>query len=179
MKLVQFDASLLKDEVLLSWTTENEFNTKSFLVERSSDNVNFSTVGSIAAVGNNPLNSEYNFTDDAPLSGISFYRLKMYDAAGTFSYSSIKKITISLPNLKVKILGNPVKDKAIMLLTAKESAKVEFILYNITGQALIKGTKQLVQGQQQIELNMACLSSGIYKFVIQNKEEKVLLTIKK
>ena len=179
LKLVQFDASPLEDEVLLSWTTENEFNTKSFLVERSSDNVNFSNVGSIAAVRNNPLNSKYNFTDDAPLSGISFYRLKMYDAAGTFSYSSVKKITIGLPNLKVKILSNPLKDKATMLLTAKKASKVEFILYNITGQALIKGTKQLVQGQQQIELNIAYLSSGIYKLVIQNKEEKVLLTIKK
>jgi hypothetical protein len=73
----------------LSWSTSSETNLHSFQLERSSDAVNFATIGTVAATGNSSTIQNYLFTDQAPANGDNFYRLEAVGTDGTLSFSSI------------------------------------------------------------------------------------------
>jgi hypothetical protein len=91
---------------ILQWQTTNEVNTQSFDVERSTDGRHFSVIGSIASANNSGTNL-YSYTDNSISHPVYFYRLKMTDQDGNFTYSKIIK-TEKGSTGKLEIFPNPV-----------------------------------------------------------------------
>ncbi len=108
LRLIDFSASKQLNAVQLKWSTESESNAGYFELQRSADGRNFSNIGLVSA-RNLATRNNYTFDDAQPLSGTSFYRLKMVDADGSFKYSGIVKITSSGIQ-PFEIFPNPVKD---------------------------------------------------------------------
>lgn len=73
----------------LSWTTASEEDNDYFEVQRSSDAVNFETIGSVDGNGTSKSEIDYSFIDEFPASGISYYRLKQVDYDGKITYHRI------------------------------------------------------------------------------------------
>jgi hypothetical protein len=90
---------------ILQWQTSNEINTQAFEVERSFDGLYFSAIGNVDAANINGTNL-YSYTDNAVSQETSFYRLKMIDKNGSFSYSNIIK-TKAASNGKLTVFPNP------------------------------------------------------------------------
>jgi hypothetical protein len=67
-------------------------NTQSFVVERSTDGKNFTAVGTVAAAGNYAGAKSYTYTDANAQTGANYYRLKMIDIDGQFTYSPVKTV---------------------------------------------------------------------------------------
>ena len=61
--LISFQAALNEAGVVLNWSTSNEVNTATFEIQRSTDAINFSTIGTKAAAGNSSAVINYTFTD--------------------------------------------------------------------------------------------------------------------
>jgi len=59
----------------LSWTTAYEVITKKYIVQRSTDSVNFETIDSLIA--HDGAINNYTYTDKAAPKGTSYYRLKI------------------------------------------------------------------------------------------------------
>jgi hypothetical protein len=76
---------------ILQWQASDEINTQAFDVERSTDGLHFSTIGSIRSVNNTGINL-YSYTDNTISNRICFYRLKMIDQDGRFTYSKLLKV---------------------------------------------------------------------------------------
>ena len=74
--------------VNLFWATASERNCKSFNIERSLDGAVFATIGSLAANGNTTTESYYKATDNQPITGVSYYRIKQIDVDGKATYSN-------------------------------------------------------------------------------------------
>src|SRR6185503_2656394 len=74
--------------VQLQWTTESEWNSCCFMIERSSDGQNFSAIGMVNSSTNSNTSHQYRFADQNPLPGSSFYRLRLQNTDESFSYSS-------------------------------------------------------------------------------------------
>jgi hypothetical protein len=69
----------------LTWKVADEVNVHEYQVERSTTgNSGFAKIGTVSAKG--LLN--YAFTDEAPLGGQVYYRIKSLDNDGTFGYSN-------------------------------------------------------------------------------------------
>jgi len=96
VELFSFRAFAVVDHCQLSWSTGEEGSLRQFIVERSSDRETYIPVGQVAAHGSY---SEYRFTDASPLdmdmSRVFYYRLKMVDRDGTFTYSEIRDVSLS------------------------------------------------------------------------------------
>ena len=82
VSLTNFRAALSNKKVYVSWTTEAEINCGSFTVERSADNKNFTAVQSVEGAGNSTSIRHYSVTDNMPMRGVSYYRLKQVDYDG-------------------------------------------------------------------------------------------------
>jgi hypothetical protein len=101
LDLISFSGHLQNDNsVLLNWKTENEINTSHFVVERSTDAIRFNGIGNINANGRNNPGGSFNYAlsdNDAVNQSTHrlYYRLKMVDIDGRFTYSNI--VAVSLP----------------------------------------------------------------------------------
>jgi hypothetical protein len=68
--------------VTVNWSTAAEVNCDHYTVERSSDNKNFKPVATVRGNGNSPTSICYSTIDEAPLKGVSYYRLRQADYNG-------------------------------------------------------------------------------------------------
>ena len=82
---------------LLLWQTSSEQNSAWFEVERSFDAVNFEFIGRVAASGSSNHKINYSYIDLAPHKGYNYYRLKMVDLDGSFSYTPARVLLFDQP----------------------------------------------------------------------------------
>jgi hypothetical protein len=81
------------EKVLISWQTFHEIELSGFEIQRAYDNSSYQTIGKVSAHVNSNSVLSYSFEDNSNTAkGVSFYRIKMIDKDGGFSYSPIKSI---------------------------------------------------------------------------------------
>ncbi len=71
----------------LKWTTESETGTKDFLVQHSTNQSTWNTIGTVPAVGKSTTTLQYAFTHTKPAAGINYYRLVQRDIDNNSSLS--------------------------------------------------------------------------------------------
>ena len=164
LQLLKFKGSLKGADALLEWETENEINTSHFELERSFDARNFTAIANVVAAGSSQSKKQYTHPDNdvASLSvTIIYYRLKMVDADGKFTYSNV--IAITLPNSgKVTVFPNPADKEIKVTINAISADKIDWKLMDNSGRTVNQGTKDVIKGYNEIQLNLEKLSSGVY-----------------
>ncbi len=152
LHLVDFSANKQSSSVNLSWTTVNEVNADRFEVEKSSDGNNFNKLADVQAK-NTPTTNKYGYVDTHP-SLTNFYRLKMVDIDGHFTYSAILKISFS-GNQKFEIYPNPALN-TITITGVNENQIVR--VFNIQGNELLE---KKASGQS-LTIDISKYPSGVY-----------------
>ena len=96
VELAYFNASLYAtNDVLVSWKTLTETNQVSFVIEHSTDGIHFESIYSLQNLGSTVVPQTYTYHHLNPIIGNNYYRLKQIEADGTFTYSTIKLVTIA------------------------------------------------------------------------------------
>lgn len=103
--LTNFSVEHSEMKSVLFWETESEQNSDYFVVERSEQGIDYTAIGMVDAKGNSDQRQFYQFTDSQPISGTSYYRLKMVDLNGSICYSPI--ISGKRLDSSVQIIPNP------------------------------------------------------------------------
>jgi hypothetical protein len=158
VKLSAFTAKPRGAAVSLQWTAATEINTSHYEIERSANGAGFRSVGRVAA---GAPSGQYAFVDQSPLAGTNFYRLRMEDNDGSFSYSGIRSVNLSV-NEEQQVYPNPATDFVTVVITADIAANETLLVYNAAGSLLKKETIALTQGTTKKSLNIASLPKGVY-----------------
>ena len=110
VKLAYFDVQKTEDAALLEWGTNGEINSGHFDVQRSVDTRSWRVLGSVEAAFESNIVRNYTFADSIPEPGLNYYRLKMVDADGTFTYSRVRQV--NFPEFSwAEVYPNPVDDQ--------------------------------------------------------------------
>lgn len=160
---ISFNAKAINKKVELDWITAQEINTDHFDIERSNDGIHFSKIGSVASSQNSSAESDYTFTDDNPINGISYYRLKQVDIDGNFTYSIIISAKVNT-QLSVQIVGNPVHQNLHLEINGANGEVIPVWIIDASGKKY--KTFAATDGSKQI--NMEDLSSGVYYLLYQS-----------
>ena len=147
--------------IALNWSTETELNTKYFTVEKSFDQVLFSPLTSIPASGNSQGTKNYNHVDNTLLKAINYYRLKIVDVDGRYTYSKIIAVSAPTDNL-VFIFPNPAKDELFIRLQDL-LGETEISIIDIKGICIRK--LKLKAGITATSINTTDLPTGIYSII--------------
>lgn len=178
LELLEFKGSVVNNNGLLQWKTDNEENALSFVVERSVDGRNYSGIGSVSAI-NTPGIHYYDFTD-VNITGLGinkiYYRLKQTDIDGRFTYSNIVILSIDNNRPVVILYPNPIKDKINMTINIARSEKLQWLLSDNNGRIIKRGNYNLSAGSTAVSLDVAGLSSGMY--IVQLNATTLNQTIK-
>jgi hypothetical protein len=166
--LVSFEALRKPEQVELVWRTASEQNSSHFVLERSNDGQKFYEYASVPAAGNSSSLHLYSFADENPLEGISFYRLKMVDADGTFSYSEIQKV-FSENSFSVKIFPNP----ASRFVSVHSSAcDASLAIYDVQGRLVLEKKVGCFD-----TIDLSGYTPGIYSLVFSDGKSTQVQTL--
>lgn len=149
-------ASLQANKALISWNVSNEESLLKYEVEKSTDRVNFSYVGTVAAT----QNPSYNFTDPAMITAVTYYRLKIIGLNGDIKYSQV--VVVRPGNQAgISIYPNPVTD-ALNISGLKNNAVIR--ISTMTGQLMIEQKTNA----QFINISVEKLRAGSYLLEVFN-----------
>ena len=176
VSISNFSVAREKNNHLIQWQTTSEISNAYFDVERSANGIQFSSIGKLNAKsvqGNSNTNLLYNITDNRPLTGINYYRLKQVDKDGKSMYSSVISIKNTSANIgSISLYPNPVKSKLNIQLNDFDAADITVSIFNVYGQQMMQ-VKSTNSGL--IVLDVAHLVTGIYTVKISNAKSNGFL----
>jgi hypothetical protein len=165
VELTGFRATDLGATVSLDWTTASELNSESFTVQRSQNGLDFEDLTQIDGAGTKTTESKYNFVDESPYSGLSFYRLKQTDYNGDVSYPGITSIRRAGKSASFNAYPNPAGREVIHF-----TQKANIVFINSLDQ-------QIGSAQGVSSIDVSGLPPGLY--VIRNQNGQVIKLIRK
>ncbi|MCC6290102.1 MAG: T9SS type A sorting domain-containing protein [Chitinophagaceae bacterium] len=162
-----FTAKPVKCTALLQWQTYTEQNNSHFNVERSQDGINFNTIAQVSGAGNSTTTKSYEYTDGAPLSGKSYYRITQIDFDGKHSSTPIRSIEMNCEGASLSVYPNPAANQ-ITVRAGKAIMQVNVL--STGGQTVMRYRPSLSQSGGSFNMNFQSLQSGIYLLQIVNKD---------
>ena len=165
IELLSFTANYNgSNAVDLNWATASETNNDYFTVERSADAVTFTEINKTKGAGNSTQTLYYKAKDSAPLSGVSYYRLKQTDFNGNYKYSNVASVNI-INNSTFEIINTfsaSPESGLDVTVNCSGNCEITFELYDITGKR-IYSTKQNMPGNySDIIIPTYLFSKGMY-----------------
>ncbi|MBL7702902.1 MAG: T9SS type A sorting domain-containing protein [Ferruginibacter sp.] len=164
VKLLYFTAIADGNRVRLNWEAANEQETVKYEIERS---LNASSYGRIGTVLSRQLSqSAYVDFDNSPASGWNYYRLKIFDKSGAFTYSPVRPVKFEKGMEYVKVFPVPATDVLNVLLPSSYVNKVTLLLYSMDG----KFISNLKPAVNNVQLNVKPLPGGTYVIKIMKAD---------
>lgn len=171
IELKQFSANAIQEKVRLDWVTLSEENSAYFEIERSTDGVEFESIGKVDAMGRSTEEANYYIYDGSPFMGNNYYRLKQVDLDGQFEYSEIVSVYFSSSIIEIYptfISG----EQSLNVLITEPISEIHFKLYNIQGQLIQSST--LSGGERdEAQISVSGLQNGTYILHVFNGSHQV------
>ncbi|MEP7376279.1 MAG: T9SS type A sorting domain-containing protein [Chitinophagaceae bacterium] len=177
--LISFSATYGNQQTSLKWTSENEVNFEKFIIERSATGSDFIPVGDKRAAGKSGR-TNYDYTDDltAVTGSIFYYRLKMVDIDGKFTYSPIVLVKKEAKTINgIAISPNPIVSGATSVrFAASRPTTVDFKVVDISGKTLLQQKSKAYDGNNTITINnLDKLQPGTYILQMVNDGESSVI----
>jgi len=165
VELTSFTANASQSSVVLVWETATEVNNYGFEIERSFDNVNFSTLAFVKGKGSTTEKQIYSFTDQTSLTGKTWYRLRQVDFDGRFEYSEVISVENTIPESFSlnQNFPNPFNPSTRIQFSIPQETQVELSIFDASGKLvenLVSGVK--TAGYHEVIWNATNNASGIY-----------------
>lgn len=160
--LLNFEVDCENGFTVLNWSTASEINNDYFVIEKSTDAINFFPIATVQGNGNSNTVLSYTYTDETPNYATTYYRLKQVDFDGKFEYFNVVVSTCTADeNFNVNQLQ--LNDNVFgFTINTSSSEKLTVYLYDYRGRIISQETIVVNKGNNPISLSKPHLSDGIY-----------------
>jgi hypothetical protein len=168
----------------LLWTVASEINISRYEIELAKGNdafINnqFIKIGERASSGFTAQNRSYTFADaSADKNGVCYYRIKVIDEFGNYSYSKTIPVLYS-KELKWKISPNPSTGFFTMLYQLNNGEKATVHIYNAVGQ-LVKTQSITGNGYVQttgVDMTKSPFQRGMYLVKVSTESDSEIFKL--
>ncbi len=172
--LVQFSANALNStDAVLDWTTASEFNSSHFTIERSNNGNKWVDIGNVNAAGQSDQELNYSLIDKGVFDPLKlrhetfYYRLRMVDLNGEYEYSDVREVSFESESGLVigEVYPNPTNrtNTTVSLPVSTDTESfMEIAVYDIQGRIVNIFTKDLLKGNNVLDIEMNQYSAGAY-----------------
>lgn len=182
LTLISFSGKSNSGGIQLNWNTTNEINSSSFAIERSLNGTDFKDIGNVRADVSRET-SLHNYVFQDIISGLNsayYYRLKLADYDGNFSYSGIIKVNCSGRQQVYFIYPNPVTSQLLHLRIPPETDG-EIKVLTISAEGKILGSSRFtntVNSQENyFNVQVSQLPAGTYHLQINELKTGLITTL--
>lgn len=174
IELLSFNAKCNNNDVTINWSTASETNNEYFTIERSNDGVTWVTLTTLPGAGNSNTTLYYSYTDNNPLPGTSYYRLKQTDFSGqsvAFDPVTVSCSEINSENTGITLIyPNPAVNEVFVNINCLENSNGLLIVYNTIGQKIIEQQLTLLKGENIYTVDISGFAEGIYPITFNNEQ---------
>ncbi len=173
VELSSFTATVDGNDAQLNWTTKTELNNSGFEVLRSCVDNEWENIAFIPGSGTTTEPRNYSFSDKQLKSGSYSYRLKQIDFDGTFDYSDIVNVLISIPaeySLEQNF-PNPFNPSTVIEFSLPEDVgNAKLSIYNTLGEKVAELVNTtLVAGKYSYQWNAQNVATGMYIYELRTR----------
>ncbi len=179
--------SLLKGEKTtegnkLTWTTSSEIDCSLFMIEKSRDGINYTTLATLPATNSNEKSREYHYFDKQEKGMRVFYRLVNVEDNGSGSFTH--EVILSKKGENAKFFMNQVDASAThedykAKVDCKTAGAFSYRVMTNMGDLMLKGETAVVKGINQIEIPTSELPVGTYQLALKLENDIEVFKIKK
>ncbi|RYZ29254.1 MAG: T9SS type A sorting domain-containing protein [Chitinophagaceae bacterium] len=172
-RITDFTGNSNGENIILNWKVQDNDHARFFEVQRSTDGINFKTIDQVNKQDLAETNGIYRFETSSE-QAISYYRVKLFNADKSVSYSKIYRSSSIYGNSsnKVVLYPNPAKDAIRLQIQSPVNTTVKFTLYNSAGAQVLSTTNLIQKGTNTIKLNdLPNAKAGMYLAVMQLGDE--------
>ncbi len=164
IELLSFVATPQGRMVLLEWQTASETNNAAFTIERAGHSLQFQELATVPGAGNSTEKRAYQWTDENPLPGENYYRLRQTDFDGQFSFGPTVVVEMPSHDLTVLPYPNPASDVVILFVDvpSEKNGRMEVEIADLFGRSVLQRTFEPVEGVNHFPINIKGLAKGIY-----------------
>lgn len=180
VKISSFEANVTKNaKIEIKWTTESELNNDFFSIEKSSNGLDYKSLGVVKGHGTTYKKIEYSFIDISPNNGSSYYRLKQNDIDGKHEYFGPVAINFELKEnggCVMKVYPNPCFGKCNVVIEGCDDSDKDYIEVEMLDASGVKVHSHIPIREQNGNFNFeidshSYLKPGIYIVRGINKNE--------
>ena len=158
VELSYFKGEKDKNSSLLLWSTQTEVNNSYFEIQRSSDGIEWESIGRVNAETISNEVKNYSFTDYSPFNGYNYYRLKQYDLDGTNGTSPVVSVLHEFSN-SLNVFPNPADD--YILIEGEYLNEIKNLrIYTISGLQL--SLDYQYNSTNQLRISLENVKPGLY-----------------
>lgn len=150
----------------LNWKSDAG-NNKAVSLERSSNGTDFTAIASVEGAKANAS----SYTDENPLPGTSYYRLKQIDNEGTTSYSEVLTASRIAMKGEWKVYPNPASNEVNVSFGGDDIAEVKLQVITIDGKLYMDKTLAVEDGKLSVDVQQ--WPKGMYFLKIAAGEMKM------
>ena len=166
--------------VNLEWVSQSEVNFSHYEVERSGDGREFERINEVAGKGSGDGDMvRYTDVDPEPLTGTSYYRLRMVDQDGSYRYSPVQTVFIEAAEVKNSALyPNPAVYDVNVTVTARQDVRnAKISIVSMTGMIHRVQSVDLIEGFNKFNIDVSDLSVGNYFVRIESGNRMLTRTM--
>lgn len=166
VELLNLEATARDPVIDVKWATATERNSHHFNVQRSVDNIHFSTIGTVAAAGNSQFRTDYLFVDQHPARGVNYYRLEQVDLDGTVMMSHTVAAALNRSDGRPVIFPSPATDLLHVVFNPLADGAYEFLVMDALGRKVGTTPAHLQHGQASMDIPVDQLAPGWYNLQV-------------
>jgi hypothetical protein len=163
---LQLMAKANNNNITLHLQLTNDADKGTYEIERSSDALYFTKIGSVNI---NAVNKPINFIDYLPLNGMNYYRLR-YKKDGIGNLESNIVSAMYTNNDVLQIIPTVAQEKVALHIRSASEQNCNVCLLDINGRIMDKKNTLLNSGKNILNIETYNLNPGIYFIQIKNNE---------
>jgi len=172
VKLEYFSGSKKNETNVLTWKAPSTNGSTNFSIERSNDGIHFSSIGNFDAT-NERCQLPFNYTDNNPLPGKNYYRLKITDVDRIIFYSKILLLENNKTGIEIfSVISN--RENSMVYFNAAKQQTIQLKVIAADGKTVYSNSRTISSGYSNIDLLLNKISTGVYTLIVYTNEGKII-----
>jgi hypothetical protein len=156
-------SGILKDKYgVIDWTSSDEENGVQYIVEKSTDGINYVSIATIQGKAPNGYGDKYRFKDPVALEAPAYYRIVIFED-GKKKRSKLVLLSPGSMSFDIRSLVNPFDTQLSFDIIAPADGITKISILDNFGKVIKSYSQQVSRGINTIKLNEnSILSNGVY-----------------
>jgi len=170
--------------IMVGWATASEQQNKGFEVQRSTDGINFTTIGWVDGHGTTDEQNNYSYNDNNVEPNVQYYyRLNQLDINGNSRLTYIVSAEITAgPSITVsEWMPNPTTGAIRLVVNTTEQLPISVKFYDMLGKMVLSSSNEAAFGTNTFDFDLGGLTDGTYTASIRvgtNSYSKKVVLVK-
>jgi hypothetical protein len=172
VRLLSFSGAASATGNRLSWTTASEVNSSRFVVERSENGVDFTSIGTVAAVGNSSTERSYGF-EDAGRTAAAHYRLRMEDIDGHMAYSKVIRLAQNNQPVSLEVYPTMANATVSVSIRSTQRQQAAVAIVDMQGRVMKQLARAVQEGVNEFDVEVSGLPKGSYVLQVMLGQQRL------